>query len=101
MAETANAPQTPGGLPKLPPRHVLPFEQHLSALELQIIELDAVQASKGIDYSAEIHQFRTNYTALLRKTYEGLTAWQTVQVARHPQRPLFQRLCRVDLPRIP
>jgi acetyl-CoA carboxylase carboxyl transferase subunit alpha len=26
----------------------------------------------------------------LRKTYEGLSAWETVQVARHPQRPLFR-----------
>ena len=39
-----------------------------------------------------------NYTSLLRKTYDNLTAWETVQVARHPQRPLFRdyvdMLCR-------
>ena len=34
--------------------------------------------------------FAANYTALLRKTYDNLSAWETVQVARHPQRPLFK-----------
>jgi acetyl-CoA carboxylase carboxyl transferase subunit alpha len=34
----------------------------------------------------------------LRKTYEKLSAWETVQLARHPQRPLFkdyvEMICR-------
>src|SRR3712207_8630273 len=41
-------------------------------------------------YSKELRQLRTNYTSLLRKTYDNLSAWETVQVARHPQRPLFR-----------
>src|SRR5688572_30258540 len=36
--------------------------------------------------------------SLLRKTYDNLSAWETVQVARHPQRPLFkdyvEMICR-------
>ena len=43
-----------------------------------------------MDYSKELRQLRTSYTSLLRKTYDGLSAWETVQVARHPQRPLFK-----------
>src|SRR5204862_2815611 len=31
--------------------------------------------------------------SLLRKTYDKLSAWETVQVARHPQRPLFKDYC--------
>src|SRR3712207_6309342 len=49
-------------------------------------------------YSKELRQLRTNYTSLLRKTYDHLSAWETVQVARHPQRPLFrdyvEHVCR-------
>jgi acetyl-CoA carboxylase carboxyl transferase subunit alpha len=71
-------------------RHTLEFEKPLAILEQQIKALEAVQASKSVDYSAELQQLRLNYTAVLRKTYDNLTAWETVQVARHPQRPLFR-----------
>ena len=43
-----------------------------------------------MDYSKELRQLHGNYTALLRKTYDNLSAWETVQVARHPQRPQFK-----------
>ncbi|HEY7089445.1 MAG TPA: acetyl-CoA carboxylase carboxyltransferase subunit alpha, partial [Tepidisphaeraceae bacterium] len=62
----------------------------LAKLEQQIQELEALQASKGTDYSKELRQLRTTYTSTLRKTYDNLNAWETVQVARHPQRPLFK-----------
>src|SRR6478672_11684811 len=71
-------------------RHVLEFEKPLSKLEQQIQELEALQEAKGVDYSKELRQLRSNYTSLLRKTYDHLTPWETVQVARHPQRPLFK-----------
>jgi acetyl-CoA carboxylase carboxyl transferase subunit alpha len=72
------------------PRHTLDFEKPLAQLEQQIIELEAMQSEKQIDYAKELRQLRTNYTSLLRKTYDNLSAWETVQVARHPQRPLFR-----------
>src|SRR5688572_15846439 len=71
-------------------RHVLEFEKPLARLEQQILELEGLQQSKGVDYTKELRQLRNNYTALLRKTYEKLSAWEVVQVARHPQRPLFK-----------
>src|SRR5215207_752934 len=71
-------------------RHVLEFEKPLARLEQQILELEGLQQSKGVDYTKELRQLRNNYTALLRKTYEKLSAWEIVQVARHPQRPLFK-----------
>src|SRR5438046_2699736 len=85
-AETTNTQETP----KPDTRHVLEFEKPLSKLEEQILELEAMQAAKGVDYTKELRQLRTNYTSLLRKTYDKLSAWETVQVARHPQRPLFK-----------
>jgi acetyl-CoA carboxylase carboxyl transferase subunit alpha len=83
---------------KSAPRHVLEFEKSLAKLEQQIQELEAMQASKGIDYTKELRQLRSTYTSTLRKTYDNLSAWETVQVARHPQRPLFkdyaEMICR-------
>lgn len=84
--------------PKTPRRTALGFEQPLAKLELQIAELEGLQAQKQIDYTAELRQLRTNYTSMLKKTYEHLSPWETVQVARHPQRPQFrdyvEMLCR-------
>jgi acetyl-CoA carboxylase carboxyl transferase subunit alpha len=74
----------------LPLRHVLEFEKPLAGLEQQIMEVEAMQSQKGIDYSAELRQLRGNYTTVLRKKYDNLSAWETVQVSRHPQRPLFR-----------
>ncbi|MDB5357312.1 MAG: acetyl-CoA carboxylase carboxyltransferase subunit alpha [Phycisphaerales bacterium] len=71
-------------------RHLLEFEKPLAKLEQQIRELEAVEVQKQVDYTRELRQLRSNYTSLLRKTYENLSAWETVQVARHPQRPLFK-----------
>src|ERR1700722_8824609 len=76
--------------PRPASRHVLEFEKPLCRLEEQILELEATQHDKGLDYSRELRQLRTNYASLLRKTYDKLSAWETVQVSRHPQRPLFR-----------
>ncbi|HEX4052648.1 MAG TPA: acetyl-CoA carboxylase carboxyltransferase subunit alpha [Tepidisphaeraceae bacterium] len=70
-------------------RHVLEFEKPLAQIERQIQELEALQQQKQVDYAKELRQLRGNHTALLRKTYDNLSAWETVQVARHPQRPQF------------
>jgi acetyl-CoA carboxylase carboxyl transferase subunit alpha len=65
----------------------LPFEKPILRLAKQIAELEAAQA-EGRDFSADIRQLRSSYVSLLRKTYSSLTPWETVQVARHPARPL-------------
>jgi acetyl-CoA carboxylase carboxyl transferase subunit alpha len=69
---------------------MLEFEKPLGQLELQIQELESLQQQKHVDYSKELRQLRNNYTSMLRKTYDNLTAWETVQVARHPNRPQFR-----------
>ncbi len=63
----------------------LEFEKPLIQLEQQINELEK-NGGNGDDHS-EIRQLRQTHTALLKKTYARLTPWQTVQVARHPNRP--------------
>jgi acetyl-CoA carboxylase carboxyl transferase subunit alpha len=68
--------------------YLLPFEKPIVRLQRQIADLEAEQVKAGRDYSSEIRQLRTQFVSLLRKTYQNLTAWETVQVARHPQRPI-------------
>jgi len=67
----------------------LDFEQRIAELELQVEELRQLSMKKGIDYSVEIRRLEKDRIAELKRVYANLTAWQTVQVARHPQRPLL------------
>jgi len=67
----------------------LDFEQKVAELEQQIEELRRLGTKKGIDYSVEIRRLEKDRIAELKRVYSSLTAWQTVQVARHPQRPLL------------
>lgn len=69
------------------PAMVLEFEKPIVAIEKQIRELVTQQESRGVDLATEISQMRHQLSALLKKTYQNLSAWETVQVARHPQRP--------------
>jgi len=66
----------------------LEFEEKVADLDRQMAELRKLSSVKGIDYSDEIRQLRRQQVAELRRIYSNLTAWQTVQVARHPNRPL-------------
>jgi len=69
--------------------YYLPFEQKVAHIDCQIAELRRLSSIKGIDYSAEIRALQQEQTSELKKIYSSLTAWQTVQVARHPKRPLL------------
>ena len=68
--------------------YLLEFEKPLAANRRHIVELEADQAGTGRDHSGEIRHLRAQYLTQLKKTYSNLSAWQTVQVARHPHRPL-------------
>lgn len=63
----------------------LPFEKPIYELEQKLSELEAQSSVAGP--TDEIRRMRLELDSLVRKTYEGLSAWQTVQVARHPNRP--------------
>ncbi len=67
----------------------LDFEQKVADLDRQMDELRRLSSMKGIDYSAEIRRLQREQVAELERIYSNLTAWQTVQVARHPKRPLL------------
>ena len=65
------------------------FEQEIAQLDQQMDELRRLSSAKGIDYSAEVRRLQRRQVAELKRIYSNLTAWQTVQVARHPKRPLL------------
>ncbi len=67
----------------------LEFEGKVADLDRQMKELRRLSSIKGIDYSAEIRRLQREQVAELKRVYSNLTAWQTVQVARHPKRPLL------------
>ena len=67
----------------------LDFEQTVADLDRQMDELRKLGSAKGIDYSSEIRQLQRQQVQELKRVYSNLTAWQTVQVARHPNRPLL------------
>jgi acetyl-CoA carboxylase carboxyl transferase subunit alpha len=68
------------------PLHRLIFEKPIYELEDTLARLEAEQ---GGVISEEIRRMRREVVELKRRIYGNLTPWQTVQVARHPQRPQF------------
>ncbi len=67
---------------------ILEFEKPFAGLTRQIEQYQADQAKTGRDHSREIRQLRAQHLTKLKEVYRSLTSWETVQVARHPQRPL-------------
>jgi len=65
----------------------LDFEKPIVDLEKKIEELKGFVSDKNIDLSSEVARLKEKLERLKRDTYANLTAWQRVQLARHPQRP--------------
>jgi acetyl-CoA carboxylase carboxyl transferase subunit alpha len=72
------------------PGGILEFEKPLVRIEREIAELEAVQADTHRDMSEDIRELRNRLESMTRRTYEKLTAWETVLVARHPRRPVLR-----------
>jgi acetyl-CoA carboxylase carboxyl transferase subunit alpha len=65
----------------------LDFEKPILELERKIEELRNLTDTENIDLSSEIKQLTQRLAKLRREVFENLSAWQRVQIARHPQRP--------------
>jgi acetyl-CoA carboxylase carboxyl transferase subunit alpha len=75
-------------------RYRLPFEEDIYELESALERLEAA-ADLSTGPSEEVRLMRREVTTMLRKRFSNLTPWQTVLVARHPERP--QTLDYIDL----
>jgi acetyl-CoA carboxylase carboxyl transferase subunit alpha len=69
----------------------LDFEQAITDVEQRIAEITR-QNEKHADpaMEAELTDLRRKMKALSKQIYAGLTPWQTVQIARHADRPLLR-----------
>jgi acetyl-CoA carboxylase carboxyl transferase subunit alpha len=67
-------------------RHFLDFEKPIADLEGKIEELRHLSDGE-INIADEVGKLEEKVERQLRQTYGRLTAWQKVQVARHPGRP--------------
>lgn len=71
---------------KKPPTPPLPFEKPIFELESQLEELEA-RPDKSAATNDAVRNIRVEVTRMRREIFQGLDAWETVQVARHPDRP--------------
>ncbi len=69
---------------------MLDFEKDLSVLDQRIDELKQLSEQGEADFSAEIENLAAKQRQIAKRVYADLTPWQTVQVARHPQRPVLR-----------
>src|SRR5580765_1597772 len=74
-------------------KHRLAFEKDIYQLEDLLAKMEAdANGQLGGD---EVRRIRRELIGMKRKIYSNLTPWQTIEVARHPERP--QLLDYIDL----
>ncbi|MGH7145418.1 MAG: acetyl-CoA carboxylase carboxyltransferase subunit alpha [Planctomycetota bacterium] len=83
--------------PVLPSRNYLPVERQIEEVDTQILKLVDVAKTYNLDVRDELVKGLKQREEVFKKVYAQLTAWDRVQLARHPQRPqtldYLQRIC--------
>ena len=65
----------------------LPFEQPLKAIDDRIAKLEDLSKQNNMDLSADIAKQLSERTRMVKEAFAKLTAWDRIQLARHPHRP--------------
>ncbi|MFN4298309.1 MAG: acetyl-CoA carboxylase carboxyltransferase subunit alpha [Thermaurantimonas sp.] len=65
----------------------LDFEQPVKEIEEQIAKTLQLQEETKVDMTATIDELKRRLIETRRHIHENLTAWQRVQLSRHPNRP--------------
>jgi len=65
----------------------LDFEEPIKVLEDQLVENTKLHQEKGVDTTNIIIEIEKKLKETREVIYSGLSAWQRVQVSRHPERP--------------
>ena len=70
-------------------KHQLDFEKPIAELQRKLEELrkQAQTNTPDLNLSVEVGQIEKKLTETRRQVFSSLTAWQRVQLARHPKRP--------------
>ncbi len=69
------------------PAYTLAFEKPVLELTRQLEALHQQSRENQIDLSSEVEAIEKKLEITKREVYSNLTAWQRVQIARHPRRP--------------
>jgi acetyl-CoA carboxylase carboxyl transferase subunit alpha len=67
--------------------HYLEFEKPIAELEGKIEELKRLTGDGTLNIADEVAKLQAKVDRQIRAVYGKLSAWQKVQVARHPERP--------------
>ncbi|MFC1498729.1 acetyl-CoA carboxylase carboxyltransferase subunit alpha [Verrucomicrobiota bacterium] len=68
----------------------LDFEKPLIEIDQRIDELTKLNAQPDVQFDSEIAELKRKQDSIIKEVYSDLSAWQIVQVARHPERPTIQ-----------
>jgi acetyl-CoA carboxylase carboxyl transferase subunit alpha len=68
----------------------LDFEKEIADLEKRIEELSNLDTGKNQKRKAELSGLKRKAKSLTKKVYSTLSPWDTVQIARHAERPLLR-----------
>lgn len=70
-------------------KHLLDFEKPIAELQRKLEELKRHPENlpAGLNFESEIRQIEAKIEETRKQIYSNLTAWQRVQLARHPKRP--------------
>ncbi len=66
---------------------ILDFEKPIADLEKKIEEMRMMSLDGGVDLGSEIRKMEEKLKKQIVKIHSGLSRWQKVQLARHPNRP--------------
>ncbi|OYV45805.1 MAG: acetyl-CoA carboxylase carboxyl transferase subunit alpha, partial [Verrucomicrobia bacterium 21-51-4] len=69
------------------PKFTLPFEKPIKELEEHLNSLRHKSDASNVDLSTEIKAMEVKLKATQKEVYSKLSAWDRIQLARHPQRP--------------
>ena len=67
--------------------YILDFEKPIVDLERKIAQLKEFSETKDMDLENQIDQLETQLEDIKNNIFNNLSAWQKVQIARHPRRP--------------
>lgn len=65
----------------------LDFEKPIQDMEGELTKLKEVAEKSKVDLSDKIRELEQHINDKTKEVYSNLTAWQRVQVSRHPERP--------------
>ena len=70
-------------------KHQLDFEKPIAELQRKLEELTQHRETHaiGVDFDQEVARMEEKIAETRRQIFSNLTAWQRVQLARHPKRP--------------